>query len=731
MNTGGQAFTTLLREAEEAGQAYGIDSVEVIQRTVENLLRKQTSGDNPGMLLGMIQSGKTKTFLGVIALAADNGFDLFIVLTKGTRALTTQTYERLKKAFDTIVDLDDIRVFDIMTFPKLTLREQRLPLVVVAKKEVRNLERLTRALFETYPDLSKRRVLIVDDEADFASIGFKKSKSEEAELQRVMGLINGIRSRLKNASFLQVTATPYSLYLQPTHVTANDGETFMPTRPAFTEIVPTHDAYIGGNFYFERAQESGSVASFLYHAVNPLELEVLHHADRRRFNPDEALTSKGVPSLRQAIVTFVVGALMRRLQAKHLGEKPKKYSFIIHTEYSKQAHTWQELVVEALVEGLRESATKGTKVFHDLVRTAHDDLRASIQAANGYVPELASVLEEVEEYLPAIQVEKVNSEKDVMQLLDRDGQLELRNKLNIFIGGQILDRGLTIGNLIGFYYGRRAHRFQQDTVLQHARMYGARPLADLAVTRFYTSPGIYQVLRTVHEFDAGLRHAFRSTNQNVAFIRKADNLIIPCSPNKILISTLTTLRAGKRLLPVGFQTGYKSNIARIVQKLDSRIAAIVDTGSSAAPALVPLAQAIDVVDLIALTHDKEEDSAYHWNVDAVKASMEYVSMNPEGAPNRGMVYILARTNRRNVRIRREGRPFDAPDTAHVEGAIATKVAINLPMLMLFRQEGLKDDGWRDCPFWWPVLYMPQMMTTVVFASDFNDYDEDVSGGSVE
>ncbi|MGO4372296.1 Z1 domain-containing protein [Paenibacillus sp. MCAF20] len=54
------------------------------------------------------------------------------------------------------------------------------------------------------------------------------------------------------------------------------------------------------------------------------------------------------------------------------------------------------------------------------------------------------------------------------------------------IGGQILDKGITFGNLIGFYYGSRPKAYQQDTVLQHSRMYGARPIVELAVTRFYT-----------------------------------------------------------------------------------------------------------------------------------------------------------------------------------------------------------------------------------------------------
>src|SRR4051812_18183998 len=49
----------------------------------------------------------------------------------------------------------------------------------------------------------------------------------------------------------------------------------------------------------------------------------------------------------------------------------------------------------------------------------------------------------------------------------------------------IFDRGITIPNMIAFYYGRNPKTMQADTVLQHSRMYGARDRRDLAVTRFH------------------------------------------------------------------------------------------------------------------------------------------------------------------------------------------------------------------------------------------------------
>ncbi|NCW02467.1 MAG: hypothetical protein EBW20_11720, partial [Betaproteobacteria bacterium] len=60
-----------------------------------------------------------------------------------------------------------------------------------------------------------------------------------------------------------------------------------------------------------------------------------------------------------------------------------------------------------------------------------------------------------------------------------------------------------------FYYGRRPRKFQQDTVLQHSRMFGyRRPL--LLVTRFYTSRPIRHTMARMEEFDASLRERIAS-----------------------------------------------------------------------------------------------------------------------------------------------------------------------------------------------------------------------------
>lgn len=136
-------------------------------------------GDRPGMLLGKIQSGKTRAFVGVIARAFDRGFDISVVFTKGTKTLSAQTVARLASDLREFIDEDEILVFDIMQPPgKLTKSERRRRIVIVAKKQANNLDRLLHFFDSDYPDLKGRRILIVDDEADLTSIRFVRKRDQ-------------------------------------------------------------------------------------------------------------------------------------------------------------------------------------------------------------------------------------------------------------------------------------------------------------------------------------------------------------------------------------------------------------------------------------------------------------------------------------------------------------------------------------------------------------------------
>src|SRR6185295_6144140 len=151
---------------------------DCMEQTVRELLNKDTDVEHPGMLLGDIQSGKTRGFTGIIALGFDKKYDITVVLTKGTRALVKQTVQRLKNEFQEFEIEDALRVYDIMEMPE-DLNEyiiEKQKLIIVVKKEDDNLIQLNRIFFEIYPTFKKKIILIVDDEADFVSIGYAKEK---------------------------------------------------------------------------------------------------------------------------------------------------------------------------------------------------------------------------------------------------------------------------------------------------------------------------------------------------------------------------------------------------------------------------------------------------------------------------------------------------------------------------------------------------------------------------
>jgi hypothetical protein len=689
---------------------------KAVDEVLDQLQKEATSTKRPGILLGRVQSGKTRAFLGVIARAFDRGYDIAVILTKGTKSLAEQTLSRVKDDFREFILADQVDVFDILAVPDLTPYELNRRLIFVVKKEDDNLRRLLNLIRNQYPSLRDKSVLIIDDEADLASVSFRKTNGISTA-GVISNQIDQLREAVAKSAFLQVTATPYALYLQPDDdVTANGTTLFKPKRPAFTVLLPAHSKYAGGDEYFEKSAEPDSPAFYFYREVPLAERDALKKQDGRRLQIDRVLTEKNAAVLRDAVVTFLTGGVIRRLQQRAAGQWPQKYSFLFHTEQTRSSHEWQERVAVAIRDALVAQAGEDSPLFHELVRAAYADLRRSIELEGVAVPTLEDVTDGVVECLESgqLMITKVNSDNDVKKLLADDGQLKLRTPFNMFIGGQILDRGITINNLIGFYYGRNPNRFQQDTVLQHSRMYGARSSADLAVTRFYSPQHVYQVMKRIHEFDVALREAYESGGPEggVHFIQKdPSNRLIPCSPNKLLFSDVVSIRPGRRLVLSGFQTVYKTNGARNLEVLDKLVERLA--GSTQEPVLVEVA---DAVELLKLAYaNLVFDDANNDDRKAHIAALEHLSRTSKRLEHKGKVWLIVERDRGMRRYREEGRFSNAPDTK--QQGLARSKAEDIPTLMLLRQNGDEAKGWRGLPFWWPVIVTPRSAATAIFATD--------------
>lgn len=685
-----------------------------IATVVEKLEKEATSGDKPGMLLGNIQSGKTRGFVGAIARAFDQGFDVTLVLTKGTKTLSAQTVARLSADFAEFIDEDEIIVHDIMKLPgKLTRSELSRKIVVVAKKQARNLDRLI-SFMRAHEALQNRKILIVDDEADLAGIRFVPKKDEGAIDQgTIANQIDELRKLSKDLAFLQVTATPYSLYLQPEGYENAPfaSAVFKPKRPAFTELLPVHDGYVGGNDYFGSHDETDP-RSHLIVEVTPQEQDALRKPDLRRISVDNVLESPNTVGIRRAIITFITAVGVRRWQQAEAGERMQKYTMIIHNDTQKSAHAWQDQVLSWIFERIIKAAAETPTTLRPLFDEAYEDISASVSANGGKMPASDIAFTTFLEALRSdeIVVERVNSDADVMALLDHKAELKLRTPYNVYVGGNILDRGITIPNLIAFYYGRNPKTMQADTVLQHSRMYGNRDRRDLAVTRFYTSRIVYDRLYMINEFENTLREAFLngSHDQGVIFIQSdSGRRVRPCAPNKVLLSDVIAVSQKSMLLPTDFQTRGGAHMAAIQKKLDNLIkdewrvkGGFVEVDKDAA---------VEIIDAIAesIEFDNVE---FEW--DAMRSLLDYYSDTKNGGD--GKVLILVETGRkldRNKSGDKSGRSILGPVTrAKVEGTQRDK-----PTLVLLQQEGGRERGWTAHHFWWPVFVPPTGAKPCVFA----------------
>jgi Z1 domain len=702
---------------------------EPFQVCVENVVRQigelPSSLDGPGMLLGKIQSGKTRGFLAIIAKAFDEDFDIAIVLTKGTITLASQTVKRIAKDYKDFIENDEVSIFDIMEMPdKLTRAELRRKLIIVAKKQSKNLKRVLEIFEIKYPELCKRRVLLVDDEADLASVRFvKKKDSDKIEQGTIAQQMDTLRGIVKRIAFLQVTATPYSLYLQPETYPQPAGSNFLfkPKRPAFTELLPIHDRYVGGDDYFGDFDETDP-RHYLYVEVPMEEQDALRSADGRVVRSDRLYTSENIRVLRLGLASFILAVAVRRWQQKRAELRLSKYAMVIHNDTQKQAHEWQWDIVTQLLDQFRDSAGTGDVRLRAIFDAAFVDISRSVTADRGDLP---GVEEAYKLFLQIIldedvHPERVNSDVDLKPLLDQEtAELKLRAAGNVFIGGSILDRGITIPNLISFYYGRNPKRMQADTVLQHSRMYGARDRRDLAVTRFYTSQGVYDRLRRIHELEVALRQAFESGahDRGVAFVRLDEaRTITPCAPSKTMLSDLVTLRPGGRLLPFGFKSLPKPKIAKKLAELDAAIEpAWRDTTT---PTAIECSAAHEIINGIKGTLDTTE---IDWDWNAFHAAIDFFARTNTAPTEKDKLLVLAFTDRDISRVRQSGRFQNAPDTKQ-QRDIAEVHARRMPMLLLFRVNGAANQGWGGHPFWWPVLIAPHEAAPVVYSAQVGDAD---------
>ncbi len=678
----------------------------------------------PIMMLGKIQSGKTRAFTGLIALAFDNDFDMVFILTKNSKALVKQTESRMKKEFKPFIANYEIEVKNIIKMKySLTGYQLEKKMIIIAKKEKNNLDKIINFI-KDYSINKNKKCIIIDDEADTTGIGYGKNKrTEEFDLRTVASKVNDMRGSLDGCVFVQVTATPYALYLQPEF---SEDEKPKPVKPHKTILVPSGEGYIGGEYYFINSKNDNHPSKFLFKPVDADEHDIISNqkrkgkkskiADRRVFREEDILIREDkLPIFKLGIINFIVGAIVLRENQKI------HYAYAIHTATQKDLHVRLKSVADCLLEQIRNRCNQTIPLIEKLLTNSYNDILQSVEAYGYTMPSYDLVRHKFYEAIDKeyYSVDVVNSDNDIDELLDEEtGELNLRSPFSIFVGGQVLDRGVTISNMIGFYYGRNPVTMQQDTVLQHSRMFGYRKKDLLSVTRFYTTERIHDNMTKITEIDMELREDIQNGNlgNGVYFItsKKQDEKygksgkIVPCAPDKIKVSDVILLKPHKRLLPVGFVPINKAKSIEVDNKLNRKLSELVKKDRVFVGELSML-DAEEVIGLVYSAIEPDENSTRFVNEDEFLTTMRYM------LGEKDKISVVVKKNKNTKKYRDSGRIEDAPETGDTESKVAKEIAIDEPVILLLQENG-NDIGWKERPFWWPILVSPKNTPKILYAS---------------
>lgn len=417
-------------------------SVSILGKGVSPSLDR---GEQTGLVVGYVQSGKTMSFETVAALANDNGFKIVIVIAGTSTALLEQSSGRLQSDLG-LSDSKLIRKWVMLTNPsdyddiKLiqgSLESWKNPsfrktVIITVLKHHKRLSDLTEVLKKI--ELANSPVLIIDDEADQASLNTEIDQIEgSATYRRIMEL----RDILTHYTYLQYTATPQA----PLLMNIIDS-----LSPNFVEVLDPGENYAGGLDFFSDNSK----------LVKIIPSEDIPSKNNDIIGPPE--------SLFHALRIFFVGVAVGLISTGDVGNR----SMLVHPSHLRAYHqTYYNWVVSIFESWKQILEDIGSMDYDELIDEFKDSYHELSKTVSQNLPDFSKIVE----YLP-VAFESSN----VIEVNARSGrtpQINWRNSYGwILVGGQAMDRGFTVEGLTVTYMPRGIGAGHADTLQQRARFFG-------------------------------------------------------------------------------------------------------------------------------------------------------------------------------------------------------------------------------------------------------------------
>lgn len=458
-----------------------------------------------GLVVGYVQSGKTANFTAVAARASDVGYRLIIVLSGIHDSLRNQTQRRLDR------ELVDIGMNWIrLTDAEADFQEPAVAdgfgatgtVLIVAKKIVPVLERLSRWLGKLGGRLGKVPVLIIDDEADQASINTRgnrcDSSVDEKEFvenespSRTNSIIRDLLSKCPRATYIAYTATPFAnILIDPDAFDYQVGEDLFPKD--FVMQLPRPDGYTGTEELFGVTAQNRKVLRL----VDDNDVRALKTKRRKKGEPHFAHGAMGLPqSLCDAILTFALVGAIRLLR----GQKEMPHTMLVHVSQVQKEQIRIGAAIDEQIRAWFNHDQAETGIVLGMMRSALIDLGEVNLPAK-----IEKVLEEGKRNLARLRVVVLNSTTGEELPYDSQPSCQL-----VAVGGNRLSRGLTLEGLTVAYFLRTTT--MADALLQMARWYGFRAGYDDLI-RIWTTDGIAQWFVELALVEESLRDSIVALNK--------------------------------------------------------------------------------------------------------------------------------------------------------------------------------------------------------------------------
>ena len=529
------------------GKGFKNDSIDSIERTTKGILQRlngdtTSSGPVKGLVIGNVQSGKTANMAALMAMAADYGWNMFIVLSGVIESLREQTQTRL---FEDLHSNNGTNHWTLLEhLSKKSPKGQRaqdcdfqegslnhIKYFTVSLKVKSRLKDLMQWLQEDQNKQKQMKILVIDDEADQAGINTADITTEERKAINacIENLVNektynskDCPVKYKAMNYIGYTATPYANIL-------ND--------PSKTSLYPK-DFIVAlnvSNEYFGPQQIFGitsGVSSDSYEGLSIInEITENDHEQIKHIQKGEE--SEIPESLKSAIAWFICStAVMRYWNIR------KPVSMLIHTSQKTRDHqhiadaidewftpiNYDEII--ALCEDVYQEQT--INFTKDILREEYRDYGIPDNEINDY-PDYSEIEKEIS-HIVNLNLNKIrlneneelkygegihlcidncmnngiNEENEHVRLVYPSRQ-NMPDKAPAFlvIGGQTLSRGLTLEGLLCTYFLRTTK--QADTLMQMGRWFGYRKGYEL-LPRIWITSKTRQKFEFLSDLDQELRN---------------------------------------------------------------------------------------------------------------------------------------------------------------------------------------------------------------------------------